>query len=108
MASNGAVRKQGRKAQSRWFWASSSLAFIAVCWSSACGGTSSETVVNPGAAGEPAAACELGETRECVGRGACHGGQQCTMAGWSACDCGDAAIGGNPAAATGGASDGGA
>lgn len=35
-----------------------------------------------------ASVCEVGETRECVGRGACKGGQQCLTTGWSDCDCG--------------------
>lgn len=35
--------------------------------------------------------CTPGETRECVGPGACRGGQSCLMdgSGFSACDCGE-------------------
>lgn len=41
--------------------------------------------------------CTAGDTRECVGSGACRGGQVCASAEWSACDCGS----------SGGASEGG-
>lgn len=94
MASSTAVRTTRRKAQSRWLWASSALAFITVCWSSACGGTSSETIVNQNAAGEPADECEVGDTRECVGPAACKGGQRCGNEGWAMCDCGPGTSGG--------------
>ncbi len=44
-------------------------------------------------------ACQSGETRTCVGPGACQGGQQCSASGvWSSCDCGG--VGGS--SATGG------
>lgn len=34
--------------------------------------------------------CEQGDTRECVGAGACRGGQSCDTAGqWSRCECGN-------------------
>ena len=38
-------------------------------------------------------ACTLGETRECIGPGACKGGQACLRdgSGFGACDCGPAA-----------------
>ncbi len=42
------------------------------------------------AEGAPKAVCEQGETRECVGPGACAGGQICGVDGlWGACDCGE-------------------
>lgn len=39
---------------------------------------------------KPASACSLGETRECVGPGACKGGQACLSdrTGFGPCDCG--------------------
>lgn len=41
-------------------------------------------------AGEGAPGCSQGDTRECVGPGACEGGQTCGDDGkWEACDCGD-------------------
>ncbi len=46
-------------------------------WVIACGGTSSSA---PG--------CATGDTRACVGPGACAGGQVCSAGNWSACDCG--------------------
>lgn len=36
----------------------------------------------------PAPTCTDGDTRECVGPGACAGGQFCERETWSACDCG--------------------
>ena len=45
----------------------------------------------PGCSGDSigAANCQQGDTRECVGPGACQGTQQCTEQGtWSDCDCG--------------------
>jgi hypothetical protein len=51
--------------------------------------------------------CAAGDTRQCVGRGACPGGQVCDSNGqWSACDCGGQAggdQGGASAAGSGGA-----
>lgn len=46
-----------------------------------------------GGGGEPgtggsAAVCSTGDTRECVGPGACRGAQACEANAWSACDCG--------------------
>jgi hypothetical protein len=39
---------------------------------------------------EPSTICAQGETRECIGAGACKGGQACGAEGvWSACDCGE-------------------
>lgn len=39
-------------------------------------------------------ACQPGDTRQCVGPGACDGGQACDASGqWSACDCGSATAG---------------
>ncbi len=39
----------------------------------------------------PAAVCAAGATQECVGAGACAGGQACKPdgSGWGDCDCGD-------------------
>jgi hypothetical protein len=81
--------------------------------SSEGGASSGES--NGGEMAIPQAGCESGETRECVGPGACDGGQSCGDSGWSACDCGvggTTANGGAPSAAgapaAGGESDGGA
>lgn len=57
------------------------------------------------------AACEAGATRECVGPGACKGGQQCLEDGsaWGACSCGDppGSAGSNGMGASSGADGGG-
>ncbi len=44
-------------------------------------------------ASKPSAACSPGQTRECVGPGACKGGQACTGdgKGFGSCDCGPVA-----------------
>lgn len=73
-----------------------------------CGSTTSEA---PGpAAGASAGSlssdrCSAGDTRHCVGPGACDGGQACgSDERWGACDCG--ASGGGGTAAVGGSSGG--
>lgn len=49
-----------------------------------------------GAAGDASGGeCTPGATRECVGPGACRGGQTCDGEGWSKCDCGETATGGS-------------
>lgn len=52
--------------------------------------------------------CSPGDTRTCVGPGACAGGQECNDDGtdWSTCDCGSGSGGAEPG--TGGAAGGGA
>lgn len=51
------------------------------------------------------AACWLGDTRECLGPGACKGGQVCRqdLKGWEPCDCGGAGAAGQAGAGAGGA-----
>jgi hypothetical protein len=46
--------------------------------------------VDSGGAAAPKTSCSAGETRTCVGPGACKGGQSCLAdgSGFSACDCG--------------------
>lgn len=44
------------------------------------------------------AACSAGDTRECVGPGACRGAQLCASDAWSRCDCGRPHSGGGPGA----------
>jgi hypothetical protein len=46
----------------------------------------------------PSASCSAGETRTCVGPGACKGGQACLAngTGFGACDCGGAASSATP------------
>ena len=38
--------------------------------------------------------CSPGDTRSCVGPGACSGGQRCGSDGWGACECGTSGAGG--------------
>jgi hypothetical protein len=52
----------------------------------------------------PSGACERAATRECVGPGACHGGQTCGSDGqWADCNCGtaDSGAAGAPPGTTG-------
>lgn len=59
------------------------------------GASAGEGTVMPRGGAPDASVCEPGETRACVGPGACEGGQQCSRDGeWGACDCGDAPAGG--------------
>lgn len=59
-------------------WIVAGGAALAVVVIVACSGSSSTP-----------AACNAGETRQCVAAGACAGGQVCVAGGaWSACDCG--------------------
>lgn len=50
----------------------------------------SESTAKSQAPGASTTACSIGETRTCVGAGACQGGQACLpdRSGFSACDCG--------------------
>lgn len=81
---------------------------LAVALASACGGNSS---LSPGGhAGQAgtSSGCAVGETRECVGPGACPGGQLCTQQGWAACECdsgGSGGAAGAPSSPAGGESD---
>lgn len=53
------------------------------------GGADARESAGAGGSAEPmAAACPPGDTRTCVGPGACRGGQICLDDGWSSCDCG--------------------
>lgn len=63
-------------------------------------GCSSEPSSSGGAGGQPRA-CTPGSTQECVGPGACKGGQSCAFdgSGWSPCECGG---GGSSQAGSGG------
>lgn len=61
------------------------------------GGTpTAEGGVPAGTGGVPPSSCEHGDTRVCIGPGACEGGQLCGADGWGECDCG-------PGEGTGGA-----
>jgi len=68
--------------------------FLAACGSStsvlaSAGGTAGATA-SGGAGGTVEHSCAVGDTRVCVGPGACAGGQACDPSGeWSPCDCGD-------------------
>lgn len=63
------------------------------------GGSSTGGTTATGATGGSAgttSACSPGETRTCVGPGACQGGQTCEQSGtWSTCDCGAGGSGGS-------------
>jgi hypothetical protein len=58
-----------------------------------------ENAATANIAAKPAAACSVGETRACVGPGACKGGQACLAdgKGYGACDCGPATTAVEPA-----------
>lgn len=70
---------------------------LASAASAACGSNEQET--------QPGKACNVGDTRPCVGPGACQGGQSCIAdgSGFGPCDCGTAGTGG--ASGDGGSSD---
>lgn len=52
---------------------------------------------------EPGPVCAQGETRQCVGRGACEGGQFCSEGGlWGECECGSGPTPPEPVASQGG------
>ncbi|MFO0569109.1 MAG: hypothetical protein U0263_25845 [Polyangiaceae bacterium] len=60
-----------------------------------------------GGTGGSSVTCTPGDTRACVGPGACNGGQQCSASGvWGTCDCG-AGSGGFPSGGSGGLDAGG-
>ncbi|GMV17831.1 MAG: hypothetical protein HS104_30350 [Polyangiaceae bacterium] len=77
---------------------------------SACGGESSDTGLHSGGASTGGAGiggagtCAPGDTRVCVGPGACQGGQTCSASGeWDACDCGSGGSGSGGSGGAGGA-----
>lgn len=73
-----------------------------------CGGGSNSAPGGDGDGDGDDSLCASGETRACVGPGACEGGQACEAdgQGWTPCDCGEPASGGsNPG--TGGTGTGG-
>jgi hypothetical protein len=53
---------------------------------SACGGGTTSPSVDA-SAGQRSEECEAGDTRECIGPGACRGGQFCRMGAWETCQC---------------------
>ena len=76
-----------------------------VLWSCGASEPTSASSADAGATSSASGApsdviCDAGATRECVGPGACRGGQFCERGAWSACDCGGGASN------TGGASSG--
>lgn len=72
---------------------------VAVLVSAACSGESES---------DESGTCAPGDTRACVGPGACQGGQTCDKDGaWSGCDCGGGSGGGSGGSAGGGAGGGG-
>jgi len=88
--------------------AGASLLFtLAGCGGGDTTGGATSSAANGGTAvgGAATAVCEPGETQECVGPGACRGGQVCARdgAGWGACDCGEATGGASGAIRPGGA-----
>jgi hypothetical protein len=76
--------------------------------SAACSAKTSNTPSVSSAGASSESVCTAGDTRACVGPGACAGGQACDGSGqWSACDCGVAGDGGaSSQAGTGGVSGG--
>lgn len=95
-------------------------AVFAVLTIASCGSKTSE-MPNASSAGDAGSAgastpglCAVGDTRSCVGPGACSGGQACGNDGkWSACDCGapsggQGSGGGSSAAGSAGVTSGGA
>ena len=73
----------------------------------ATGGSGGGEAPEAGAGATEDQFCTPGDTRQCVGPGACDGGQQCSADGtvWSECDCGAGVAGG---AGSGGSGSGGA
>jgi hypothetical protein len=69
---------------------------VSVSLAGACGGSSiTPDTRSTGMAGtSDVTGCVEGDTRECVGPGACEGGQVCRNRTWSSCDCGDPGSGG--------------
>lgn len=53
----------------------------------ACGSTTDPSTSTAAQGGQPADNCAEGDTRECVGKGACRGGQYCENDGWGSCEC---------------------
>jgi len=115
----GARADAGRARRSRAalaLAASASLLFaLAGCGSGDTTGGATSSTADGGTAGSSTplggaatAVCVPGETRECIGPGACRGGQACARDGasWGACDCGETtggAAGAAGAPGTGGA-----
>lgn len=82
--------------------------------STSLGGAASQSGGAPSTGGDAGSqlqsACDPGDTRECVGSGACRGGQICAEDGtWGACDCGSGTGGaeGGGGTTTGGSQSGG-
>jgi hypothetical protein len=69
---------------------------------SSCGSKTSDTPgPNSGGSAGSGSVCAVGDTRTCVGPGACDGGQVCLPGGsWATCDCGQGGQGGEPAIGT--------
>lgn len=62
---------------------------VGVALVASCGGSSLNPSDGQNSAGqENSVNCLDGETRQCVGPGACEGGQVCGASGWEGCDCG--------------------
>jgi hypothetical protein len=84
---------------------------VGLLFAFSCGSKTSETpAAAAGAAGGPSTTtgCAPGDTRTCVGPGACHGGQTCgNDAHWSSCDCGVQNSGGSSSSAGAAATSGG-
>jgi hypothetical protein len=82
------------------------LAALCVLADASCGGRAWEPQDKEAAtAGTEGYSCLPGDTRECVGKGACRGGQQCSAEGsWGACNCGT--TGGTSSSAAGGSTGG--
>lgn len=82
------------------------VAGVALLLASACSSSGSSSGTSTGGSSGSAgnsAICSPGDTRTCVGPGACQGGQSCGANGtWSACDCGGGGASGGGGTASGG------
>ena len=86
---------------------------VGLLFAFSCGSKTSETpaAAAGSAGGSTTIGCVPGDTRTCVGPGACHGGQTCgNDAHWSSCDCGvqNSDSGGSSSSAGAAATSGGA
>ncbi len=89
------MTKAGRSKSSGWkAWLVRVVVAFAMV-APACGASTIPQASSDADAGSDTDNCEVGETRECIGRGACRGGQFCATDGWSGCDCGDDGDGGS-------------
>jgi hypothetical protein len=87
-------------------WCVAAFVAVGLGLGAGCGPNVSQPIASGGAAGKAGAGtsnCSPGDTRLCVGVGACAGGQRCADNGeWLACECGSAGAGATSVAGAGG------